>query len=527
MTGALVTREVWLPSKAYKYNSIWWHQYVGPINDVVKHLVTSDSPLEIANSFFKGYRPCKFIDLKGCGLQYPREYILIIMEVINKLYPSAEGEEHMNIAKSLFDNILIEEDDGEMYHPLRGVGLGYYTNLMVLASAIMLSDCEIFKMFSDDILIFEEDYQKGIDSFLSYNMILNYKKCGELWYKSPMFAGCQFYTDDQNISTLLLENAELSAIFTKRYHHERKSIARSLNKNTIMYFCYHYEKLFGYEFFKGESVLHPQNLGINTLAFPIKGWRDDYFISKMNNVKKKDESNEFIYPHPSNPTRKEMKLLHFKRKEAYKHRTFCDVTYEEYLHPQIEERGRGLRNKLDSIARSTPIWSEFNQMVYKHTEVGKYSLNIDKSKVNKALGLFPFSDNPMACYQRGGYDIITPYYYPMPAEDAKQQLAELVLVCKKENQKWAEASFDRSTEFYRLDWATEIGDEKPIEVNQILEMQEGDDIPHDTDDVSVDEEEDPFGALDIYTLQELNATEGDPDLFDLDPYGVLDEIYLD
>jgi hypothetical protein len=524
MTGPLTPREVWLPSKAYKYNSIWWHIFAGSLINRIPSVVSSDSPLEIIEDFWKVYEPSRTIDLKGCGLQYPREYILILMNVINEMFPSEEGREHEDIAKGLFANIMIEEDNGKCYHPLRGVGLGYYQNLMVLASAIMLSDCKVIKMFSDDILIRKGDYSKGIEALESFGMIINQKKSGITWYKSPMFAGIQICTLDKTISTFELENAELSAIFTKRYHWERKSLCNSLNEDTIIYFAFHYEKIFGYEFFKGESLMNPSNLGINTLALPIKGYRSDYFLSKNLTPKADHTENPYIYPMNVIFTSKERKEHHFKRKRMFRHKEYTDTSREEYIRPLIEKRSmKGSRIKLNSIARSTPTWSEFNQMVYRHIEVGRYSLYIDKKDIQKALVSNGFADNPIASYQQGGYDITTPYYYASPPDDEKQQLAELIQVCEIQNQPWAYAVEDKlQLQLEDEDWC-DVAGHIVSATDPLLELRGGDD-ENDNDNVSiVIDEDDPYGN---FQYLENSSNEEEPEVYleidEEDVYGAFD-----
>jgi len=174
-TSPLVPREVWVPNKAYKNNSSWWHFFTNPIVERVPHITVCDTLGDLSRSLFRRFRPCKKIDLKGCGLQYPREYILKLMDILCEMFPDESVLEHRDLAKKLFANISVEVGDKHV-STLRGVGLGYYANLMTLCTAIVLSECSIVKMFSDDILVEKGDYDKAIEALVKHKLIVNEEK---------------------------------------------------------------------------------------------------------------------------------------------------------------------------------------------------------------------------------------------------------------------------------------------------------------------------------------------------------------
>jgi hypothetical protein len=428
MTGPLVEREVWLPSKAYKMNSSWWHMLTAPILEMVPHVVCNDARDTAALSVARRFKPCKTIDLRGCGLQYPREYIQTLMEVIFEMYPDTEIQGHLDIAKQLFSTMSIEVDNNKFVQPKRGVGLGYFNNLMTLCTAIMLDGTYIIKMFSDDILIDENDYDVGIEKLNRYSMIVNEDKSGVQWKSCALFAGVLIFTDP-SMCFFSQRQAVLSALFTKRYHWERKSMCSLLEAEVIPYIAYHYERIFGFEFFSGESLNHPDNLGINSLAFPIKGWTSDHPLNRMTGPKKIFHDIEIPIPFVGRLPTREAKELHMQRKAAWKRRRLDYNHARELIDPIVEPKGLR-RIQPDIWSKSIPMWAEQAQAVWAHRTTRKWVCGLSDGEINDAIGRDKYAKDPYRSYASGGYTIVTAGYEERPAYDQHLQVAELMKVCK-------------------------------------------------------------------------------------------------
>jgi len=458
MTGPLVSREVWLPSKAYKCNSTWWHLFTAPIFNKLDHVVGNDHLEDICLSVSRRFRPCKSIDLKGCGLQYPREYLIIIMEILSEMYPHDIVKEHLDLAKTLLSQICIQELDNTFVYPKRGVGLGYYSNLMTLASAIMLEGCYIVKMFNDDIYVSATDFNKAVASLTSFGMILNEEKTGKDWYTCLHFAGFTIFPGEKpQLQEYSSHSSILASIFSQKYHWQRKQLVSSVNIEEVPYIAYHYERIFGYEFRAGESMLHPINQGCNVLYPKLMGVRDDRKIPQMQKDLELVEISTGIPFHKFN--KEEAKDLHVRRRHAWKHRKFINTSLLDVVDPIIENRSTK-KMKQSIAASSIPMWAERNAVIYHHVTTGKMSCGLFGSALNKAIQDCRFSSRPYYSYATGGYDIITPWYINRPAYDERVQEHE-VLIMSQENQPTLIERVDLSSddpydpEEWNLDYVTD------------------------------------------------------------------------
>jgi len=150
-TDSRTEREVWLPPKGYKLVSSWWHFFTEPLMKKIPFTVSNETITDVRKSLHKRFKPCKKIDLKGFGLQFPREYIAAAMETLSEEYPCEETQDYTRSTLSIFEKMSIKMGDLKYITPKRGVGLGYFSNLMTLVVASILQDSNVIYMFNDDI----------------------------------------------------------------------------------------------------------------------------------------------------------------------------------------------------------------------------------------------------------------------------------------------------------------------------------------------------------------------------------------
>jgi len=250
MTAVASPREVWLPSKEYKIKSKFWHLVTKEILKGIPYCALDLSEDAISELVLKRKTgPVRTLDIKGFGLQFPREYIKEIISLLCELYPQLKFMEESTLG--ILDSIEVEVGNN-IIKPNRGVGLGYFTNLMVLAVYTMLQDFDIIASFADDTLIDYDDYNEARSNIEWYGLPINEKKSGKTWVYHTYFVGNLITEVDTHL--LLHHSSELNSIFNQRYYWERKHIISNLPTEWQVIAAYHTERLIGYEFYRGESL---------------------------------------------------------------------------------------------------------------------------------------------------------------------------------------------------------------------------------------------------------------------------------
>jgi len=353
------------------------------------------------------------MDLKGFGLQFPQEYAIACMEVICEIYPGEKPEEYLKTAKSLFEIMSIKMEDDTFIKPKRGVGLGYFSNIMSLVVASLLIDCEVVMMFNDDMLIPDKHYSKAREIFHDFDLIINEKKSGQIWHKVPMFAnvsmarnGTLMYYEVQGIK---------AAVFNKRYHYERKAIHLAADWVYRWKQTFHYERIFGYESSKGESQRHPSMLGLNPDADYQVGWVKGGML--RNYISPKDSLNEedrriwaISFPWKS-PKDREFSKVRSKAIEKYKDRIHY-TEYDEYFNPRIKEKVDSNRIPADFFLAGyqLPRWSDLRSILFHQATTGRTTMGTYPKRAAYHMLSNLLSDNPIHSWITGGYEIVSPFY---------------------------------------------------------------------------------------------------------------------
>jgi len=410
-TDAQTQREVWLPPKSYKLCSSWWHFFTEPICKRIPWLVCNDTVKEVRLNLHKRFKPCRSMDLKGFGLQFPKEYAIACMEVITEIYPDDKAEEYINTAKSLFGIMSVKVGD-EFIKPRRGVGLGYFSNIMSLVVASLLEDCQVVQMFNDDMLIPDETYKKARQILTDHKFIINEKKSGHMWYKVPMFAnvsmaprGTLMYFEVQGTK---------AAVFNKKYHYQRKASHIAAPWVYRWKQTFHYERIFGYEVRPGESQEHPCMLGLNPQAeYPV-GYVKGGMLRKYISPSEDDEEYRRIWAISFPWKDKKDRNFQQTRQEAiekYKDRVHY-TEYDEYLNPRIKAVDSDKRIVPDFFLGSyqLPRWADLKSILFESATCGRTTMGIYPKRAAYYMLDHLLSDNPIHSWITGGYEIISPFY---------------------------------------------------------------------------------------------------------------------
>jgi len=134
----LQPREVWLPDKATKINNQFWMMIGRQILKSVPYYPDDDP--EVTHEAIKSKLVWAFgyFDLPGYGFQYPREYLVIISEVIARFFSNPDIFEFATIFKKICSSVRVQLPDGTFKFPPRGIGLGYYEDLKTIGIMALL-----------------------------------------------------------------------------------------------------------------------------------------------------------------------------------------------------------------------------------------------------------------------------------------------------------------------------------------------------------------------------------------------------
>ncbi|WZH63115.1 RNA-dependent RNA polymerase [Ophiocordyceps sinensis ormycovirus 1] len=412
-TNATTNREVWLPPKAYKMVSTYWHYLTEPILERVPFVTCNDTFTDMRKNVFKRWKPCRKIDLKGCGLQYPREYIIAAMEVMYEIYEDPVILDFMTSAKKMFSKLNIRMPDGSYVWPLRGVGLGYFNNLMALVTAAAVSECEIIQMFNDDILCPKQHYDLAISNLTNLGFIINEKKTGATWNKVAYFAG-SCMTAKGSLKFFEVQG-EVAGIFRKRYHFERKNQLCSIFLPRRLKACYVYERLFGHEYEKGESFNHPNMMGINTHAPDIVGFVKGgelrkYLVPPTEGSEEMRRLWSITCPWKEPKDKKSFALIRKGLKKKYN--AFYDTEMHEYLNPKIEGPDEFILEKPDFHLGKyqLPRWADMQMILSANRTCGRTVHMKHPAYVANKMVKCMLSRDPIGAALSGGYDIISPFH---------------------------------------------------------------------------------------------------------------------
>jgi len=511
-TSPLTEREVWLPPKSYKICSSWWHFLAEPINSRIPYVVCNDTMTDLRKKLHSRFKPCIKIDLKGFGLQYPHEYIIATMEVLEEIYPSQDVSEYKQLCEKLFSIMSIKGEDDKFIKPKRGVGLGYFANLMTLGVAAILQDMNVISMFSDDILIDAERYNEALHNLRYFKFILNEAKTGKYWHKAPFFAGvCMTPKGSIRYGEA---QAEKAAIHNKRYHYERKNCFLSCNWDKPWLMAYHMERLYGYEIQRGEAFLHPNVLGLNPQASKPVGWVKGGILKEYKTPKPQGDetlrrfwSIKFPWKNPH-----EKKEFHRIRKDAKKYKNVIHYTeYDEYLNPDIEPISRVAIEKPDFFLGKyqLPRWADLQLMLGRNETTGRTTMGRYPKLAARGLLDNLLSRDPIGSWVAGGYNIISPFAREPGLNPDNQLLYEMLRTVKRTgtnsvNKREGLDSISSVNTGEGIKFLTQIKEEKdlPIEIHEEEEEETSDyEGPldfleeEDVDIAYVDEDEADLGVI--------------------------------
>jgi hypothetical protein len=395
MTTPHQLREVWLPPQGYKYQSNFWHSLASQSLQRTGWSCNDKSIEQIEQMMCKRVVPMTTLDLAGSGLQFPREYIIVVMEEISRMYKHPEISENLRIATNMLNNLYIADYQLGPYKPKRGVGLGYFTNLKSIVIGAILHDVHIVVAYDDDILHATEDHAKAVEILESYDLVINQKKTGVEWGEFPFFMGVGWNTTDVTNCYCAFQNhnTSLAAIFSARYHWQRKEIISTLEIDDLspQLIAFQVELVFGYENYKSDYLCSIVEGGA-IQSFPRRGYNSRIFLSPGNAFLGNSLDTSGFGKKPDFHRQqdswkisvKDSRKHHYFRKSRYASRSTQDSSDYEFFNPYLIAKERYVGDGLIPGLK-VPIWADQDYVLTYNESIGPARDYLSKDEMSQLI----------------------------------------------------------------------------------------------------------------------------------------------
>jgi hypothetical protein len=432
MTSHNTVREVWLPDRPFKLMNAWWTAIGKQITDAIPYSTIDLTPEEAwAKVRHRINNNSRYFDLTGFGLQYPREYMIVILEEISSLYEYDETLQDMS--KMLIDylkDISVNMGGYDKHiHPNRGIGLGYLENLKTLGVFALMDSFDPVAGFGDqmilrdNILVIENLSIFGFflkDTTKTFSVGEQFKWSGSTFTKEKLETPKSFWTDISGAFRLSQhwerKQALQSAFVPGKYEHAWKRIAHA------------YSDLFGYEFHRGEACQHPKNGGVLPTADEVVGWTRWTLINQLPLPRAKSSQLSLFSSHPERSRLPVGVSLRFSktRRKLWDKAIIAPSYYFDYINPVLEYNQKN-RKILNLDQRCSPTWAEVRSLLFLGTHNGKLLYNLNDEEIRSSLLYQRFAFDPFYARASGGYKIITIDHCIKGVSQEMENLAEFLI----------------------------------------------------------------------------------------------------
>jgi hypothetical protein len=227
---------------------------------------------------------------------------------------------------------------------------------------------------------------------------------------------------------------DLAGGFNKPFHWERKATLNSLpftNESRLsLALGYVYERIFGPEFYFGESLNHPDNLGLSRSSAPHEGWLRDWKVAKLERPKLRWTGGlEYNNPYATGVKASEARKFSIKRQKTWKKSRRYPTWARDYITPKIEMNDKR-RPELSSIERATPRWAEIRLLLLHGECTGKLVSGLSVDEALLAPYRQRFARDPFEARATGGYSITTKDYAIVGPNEEEELVASVTNSCR-------------------------------------------------------------------------------------------------
>jgi hypothetical protein len=403
VTQPLQMREVWVPSKGFKLNSSYWFEITRPIlNKVPYALLGLDGGDFIKKVNSRKRKCCKnTFDFYGFGLQFWRELLRIAMEEIAYLYPNALVSEAADIGIGYLSKVELRRD-GKFEYPIRGIGLGYYETLKTLCVMSIIDKYDPILCWGDEGLVDEATYDKIADDLSFYGFFLNHEKKKSFKENETIFWGGLVILPNGKVAQPHGFTELIPPVFQAKTHWERKAGANVLSLPTYGAYprlAYVYERTFGFEFFRGESLLNPLNGGLNRRAPEMRGFTRTAHIERFRQMGIRNLE-DVLYEIPQFIINKHVNKMNFskKRRGIFRNGEKTSTYTRDYMYPRMFKGMKKPERPLHDLAKFMPLWKEKRMMLYNSIHCEKFTRGLTKAEMLSAVLKYSRHPNPFDAY---------------------------------------------------------------------------------------------------------------------------------
>jgi hypothetical protein len=409
------TREVWLPDKVTKISNLFW-MIVGRQLLLKEPAFPDDDPLVTHERIKDKLGRFGYFDVSAFGLQYPRQYLVIIAEEIANLYGNPDLQEQVVILKNLFRRVSLQLEDGKFVYPTRGTGLGYYEDLKTIGVLAILSSFNPISVYGDQGLLRDETADIAVETLRSYGFII---KRDKFEHKQTVvkWSGWQMTKSSATRPKLYLE--PLISIFSGEFHWERKNMIRSyadqypeLKYKISKFIPFQYELTFGWEFIKTDSLWSLENGGCSPL-YPFSGGESRTYKVQRLTTPRDSITDNLLYTSPFfvEWKRSDAKEFSIRRKALYRSTRLSSSEQFEYSNPRIKLL-KTTKPKFDISQKCISDWYDLRLIVRHGFSLGKVTYNLFGDDLYKAVIQCARAPNPFEAFVTGGYKVLTAWRAP-------------------------------------------------------------------------------------------------------------------
>jgi hypothetical protein len=357
-----------------------------------------------------------------CKLYYPNHNLVVL---------------HSEISRIL-RKVTLEYLDGTFKYPNRGIGLGYFETLKTLCVLSLLDHTNPIAIFGDQGLIpLDMKTRKtshpgtvlGRFGFIfdkpTKTRILPYIETGVVIGNALLTPSVCYFKKSWI--------PQLVGALSCTYHWERKEALKSMTlpnevNHIWKYISFQYEIAFGYEFFKGESLGHFDNLGVNLLAPVVVGNTSDLSVLRYRPPKLQFNSTmtRFGFAYKASLPISICKAFSRKRAKAYKERYSINTILYEYSSPKYKMNKTRIP-KLSPSARATPSWMALRELLIHSRDIGKISYSLTDAHIERAISQYPFVEDPLEAKATGGITILSNFIGTFGTTTENYELSQVIL----------------------------------------------------------------------------------------------------
>jgi len=347
-------------------------------------------------------------DISAFGIQYPRVFLQIAVDVLNELYPCTVMQEQRDTLTWILSNVKVTLPDESVVRPIRGIGLGYFEDLKTLFMLSILDKHDPISVYGDQGIL-PLTGLSAVEDLISAGFILKFEKIEFVASTNVLLWGgntmqkYRFYKRKAFLSPLLES-------FFSRTHWERKNALLSVAKDNLelylrVFKARLYQRFFSFEFFPGDYNLHVDQGGLRLDVPYVAGYNKLY---RLRHYMMPKQLSYFSLSH---------NLPHTVRRETCSNKVaiaFSKRRFKIYRSTRLEDDACEYNinprysYNLDRPGKSSsvlPNWAEL-ALIYKYgAHTGAFTYGVDPSEFIKTVKKFPYASNPFEARSRGGYKL--------------------------------------------------------------------------------------------------------------------------